>query len=112
MINVNLDTNFNKKLGCDSFVHIALAPKSELTLDLMAEIKKYEYLIRTKDESHPEIVCRVVDILKFDLVSLPTILTLTSHDMEAEEFIKWVIGKKPDLHFGTKMAVYFYKKKK
>lgn len=112
MREVNLETNFNNKLGCGSFMHIAPAPKTDLTPELINQLMAEDYLVKTKDGSYPESICNIVSILRFELVSLPTFCTLASHDMEADDFIKWVIGKKPEFNFGTKMAVYFYKKKK
>lgn len=112
MREVNLETNFNNKLGCGSFVHISLAPKTDLTPELIDQLMKEDYLVQTKDGSHVPVLCNMVSMLRYELVSLPTFCTLASHDMEAEEFIKWVISKKSELNFGTQMAVYFYKKKK
>lgn len=105
MREVKLETNFNNKLGCDSFVHIQKEPAK--FPDPEEKVK-----VITKDGSAPEGVFQVVNMLRYELMMIPSFCTLTSHNMDIDEFIKWVIGKAPDLNFHSKMAILFYRRVK
>lgn len=106
---VQLETNFNQKMGCDCFIHLALAPgrhipESELATTLVDVV--------TQDGSHPPVECRLVDLGRFNLAKTTSLLAQLSHGMDANAFIDYVAEKFTGITPVTEMAAYYYTRTK
>lgn len=104
---ITIDTNFNGKMDCQHFIHLDLAPMGRLTEEI-ADKNLIE--IKTKDGSHPPVVCRLVDLARFPLVKTNQAFTMVSHGMMANEFINYTMAKYQNVTPSTEMAIYCYKK--
>lgn len=100
------DTNFNNKLGCNSFAHIDLAPIKPPTREAMDQTV---FTIRVADGSHQPVKAKVESIITFRLTELSNIHTWPSHGMNTADFINWQYLKN-NIRRDTMLAVYYYKK--
>lgn len=101
-----METNFNKKLNCDLFIHISLAPDQPVPERKLRQI----YQIEVKDQSYPNVSAEMLFFYRFPLGAAVDIYTMPSHGMDACDFIQWFLSKNPTANHGTEMAVYFYRK--
>lgn len=103
---LKMDTNFNNKLFCDTFLHISLAPPIPVPESKLGQ----QYQIDVLDQSHPGEKVELLFFYRFTLGAAVDIYTMPSHGMDACDFIQWFLSKNPTANHGTEMAVYFYKK--
>lgn len=95
--------NYNNCLACDAFVYIQKAPERPVT---DADLEKVFF---TWHEGK-EIFFKLVDILRFEFLRMPSIATLPATGMEGIEWCEWWKLDHPDVTDKTLMAVYYYKK--
>ncbi len=104
MKTIYLQTNYNNKFACKDFIHIDRAPKVGIpSRDLGALVE-----IRTSDNSHPPVKKIIYSLIRFKLRETYDTLSITSHGMDAHEFVEWWKNQ-----FGegeeTELAVYYYR---
>lgn len=102
--------NYNNKLNCDVFIHIAGAPvKPLLASDLPITVMVHEE--HTGGE-HKEFGAELIDIAAIDNIGfVPGVITYGSHGMDSAEFRKMMAAKDAK-YTDKKWAVYIYKKVK
>lgn len=103
---VKMETNFNKKLNCDLFIHISLAPDQPVPERKLGQI----YQIEVKDQSYPNVSAEMLFFYRFPLGAAVDIYTMPSHGMDAVDFIDWFLKEYPGVDYTAELAVYFYKK--
>lgn len=102
------DTNYNKKMSCDAFVHIDLKGKR---IPHRSQLDNLIFRIATKDESHQPVLMTMYDIIFFQLKDLPDQMALPSHGITASELCNFLFIKNYTwLTFETEIACYYYKK--
>jgi hypothetical protein len=102
-----LHTNFNNKLACSKFIHIAEAPTTGLNETLLQQTVVE---ISTKDDSHPPIKTKLVDLCRLPLYQLTDICTFQSHGMTVNEFVFWHERTNRNASPVQLMAIYYYEK--
>lgn len=105
--NITLDTNFNGKMGCDVFIHLALAPGRGIP---ETEMETTVVNVVTQDGSHPPVECRLVDLGRFNLAKCTSVMAFLSHGMDATTFIAYMQEKFTGITPATEMAMYFYRR--
>lgn len=91
--------NYNNKLACDVFVHIAPAPKVAVT---QSDLPKRFKINSDKQEFEAELV----ELIKFKFGRIPSILIYASHGMDADNFYH----SSTNINMQDDYAVYVYKK--
>lgn len=104
---ITIATNYNNKLSNDAFIHIDLAPSTGIP-ESVAAATILE--IKTKDNSHPPVKCKLVDLCRFPLYQVVNLATWSSHGILASEFIEWFMEKYKSTHITTPLAIYYYQK--
>lgn len=104
---ITIPTNYNGKLACDAFLHIAEAPA-----DLIPEsvLQNTDVMVQTADGSHPPVRARLVDLSRTPMYQLSSLVTYASHGMGLHEYQQWVVEQNPRLSIVSKMCVYIYQK--
>lgn len=102
-----LQTNYNGKLHCDTFTHIDVAPKGTITESIAENLVAEIYC---KDNSHPPVKAKLVDLLRLPLHQLSMVLTWPSHGMTFPQYLDWITARSPSITLHTPMAIYFYQK--
>ncbi|MEP7375515.1 MAG: hypothetical protein ABI675_19375 [Chitinophagaceae bacterium] len=106
---LKLETNFNHKLHCDKFLHIALAPVANPSVQDMEETI---FEINVADKSHPDVQVKLEFYSVARVAMLSNIHTWASHGMTTTEFINWLFLKHPELNRDSHIGVYYYAKVK
>lgn len=104
---IYLQTNYNNKLDCPSFIHIDAAPRVK---PKYAQMDNTIIEIRTKDDSHGPVQVKLEDIMLMKVKDLFCLITWPSHGMRSWEFTHWLMEQKPELNMETPIAIYYYKK--
>lgn len=105
MKEVQFDTNYNNKLHCNCFCHVAYAPvegflQSDLPLDV---------LVSTKDNSFPPFEATMFNLIRFPWQTIPEFWAQLSHGMNSVALIELLKGENKWRE--SEMCVYFYMKK-
>ncbi len=102
------ETNFNNKLACSAFIHIDLKPHS---LPLRKELDESIIEIYTKDNSHPPVTAKLLDLMPASLHNIPGCFSIPSHGLTGQEFESWFFDHYSNrLQQSTDVCIYFYKK--
>jgi hypothetical protein len=104
---ITIATNFNNKLSCSKFVHLAEAPEKGIA---EKHLRETTIEITTEDGSHPPVQTRLVDLCRLPLYQLTNIFTYQSHGMTSNEFVRWFEMKNRKTSPLTAMALYYYEK--
>jgi len=104
MKQITFETDFNNKLGCENFVHIALAPPRPVSEGELVE----PIQVTVADNKNFKSTVRIVDLLRLPLSNLLNIHTLPSHGKYCNVFIEDFLTKNPNATLETPMAVYYY----
>jgi len=104
MKKITFKTNYNNKMDCAGFIHIAPAPATPVPESKLNQA----VFIETEDRSHPGKTFRLTDFLRIPLRELRSVFTVPSHGLEAEQFIVNYIAANPAAFLETEMAIYFY----
>lgn len=100
---ISLETNYNKKLQCDTFCHISQSPPAGTTLNL----GRSDYTITVKDNPGYSVTAILVDAVSCKLEDIREYFTQLSHNMSREFFQRWWLEKYPGK---TDMTIFFYKR--
>lgn len=100
---ITIETNFNKKLDCDRFIHIQPPWQNGIT-------EHQPIRIITRDGSHPPVSAVIFDSVKQKLCDLSATFIYLSHGIDPEEYHQVLKQKAPLIKPETEMAIYFYKK--
>ena len=103
MKTIVFDTNYNKKLQCDTFCHISMAPPPGASVNLGNSI----YTIQVKDKPGVSVTATLMDTVSCKLDDIREYFTQLSHNMSREFFQAWWNEKYPGQ---TDMTIYFYKR--
>lgn len=106
---IHWQKNFNSKLACDCMVHIDIAPRQQISGQVL-DATVIE--IRTVDESHAPTHWKIESIYNLQLHQLTSVSTLPSHGMESFDFAKWFISNNNGATPQSDVAVYYYRKVK
>ena len=103
---ITWETDYNKKMSCDTFIHVTYAPS---VLPSREDLNNIVINITTKDGSHEPITRRIYDILIIKAKKLPDAFSFMSHGMTMTEFINemWM-GRKETFNYESDLCVYFY----
>jgi hypothetical protein len=104
MKKIVLKTNYNHKLDCAGFVHIAPAPPTGVPESKMNQV----YTIATEDDSHPPVNYKLIDFIRVALKNVRSVFTIPSHGVECDSFILQYVDENPETSLECPMAVYFY----
>jgi hypothetical protein len=104
MNKITFKTNYNNKLDCICFIHIAAAPMMGIPESQMNQV----YLIDTEDGSHPGKTFTLIDFARIPLKNLRNMYTRPSHAVDADEFILSYVAANPGVLLETEVAIYFY----
>ncbi len=104
---IYLQTNYNNKLACDYFIHIDLEPKTGIPESVL---ENTVFEIRTKDNSHPPVKFKLVDLTRCPLENLTSNVTYQSHGLDWFDFIKWFMEKNSLMDYRARVAIYQYRK--
>jgi hypothetical protein len=102
---ITIDTNFGGKMGNETFIHVDLAPTKPVNEPIMLRVIVE---VRTRDNSHPPVYCRLYDLARFPLHKCHRIYTMNSHHMDPNDFINYLYKKYRNLTPHTPLAAYFY----
>src|SRR3982750_3970773 len=83
MVKITMATDFNKKLSCDCFLHIDLAPRSPLP---EREVIQTIIEISTADNSHAPVLVKLLDVCRINLGEVFSLATFASHGMDFYDF--------------------------
>lgn len=108
MREITFETNFNKKLDQENFIHISFAPVNPVSESALKEV----LVINVKDGSHEPVICQLVDLGRCQLIELRSVDTWLSYGLEANDFVDWWVQKYPSANACTEMGVYVYRKVK
>ena len=100
---ITIETNFNKKLDCDVFIHIQ--PPWQQGINRSTQIR-----IITRDRSHDPVTAVVIDSVKQTFANLNATFIYLSHGIDPVEFRNTLQKKVPNIQPDTELAIYFYKK--
>lgn len=103
MKTIVFDTNYNKKLQCENFCHISMAPPSGTSVNL----GESQYTITVKDNPDLSVTAILVNALHCKLVDIREYFTQLSHNMSREFFQAWWNEKYPGKN---DITIYFYKR--
>lgn len=98
-------TNYNGKLACQNFIHIDQAPRERIP---ESRLSSTIFELHTKDNSHPPVQARLMDLARIQLNQLTQLCTWQSHGMEASAFKSWFMDQTQGANRNTEMAIYFY----
>ncbi len=108
---ITITTNFNNKMACPIFPHLDLAPFDRVPEKLMRE---HIIMFKTADNSHPPVLCQLVDLFRLGTEELCNVWTYPSHGMDACDFFQHITrlyaNNQEDKRDRTKLAMYFYKR--
>lgn len=104
---ITILTNYNNKLQCGSFIHIDLAPTQGIPESVL---ENTEVELHTRDNSHPPVKARLMDICRLELHQLHSLATWQSHGMDHLKFREWITQQNPSLTIASKMCIYYYQK--
>lgn len=107
MKKITIATNFNNKLNCERFIHIAEAPEKGIA---EKQLRETVIEINTEDATHPPVKTRLVDLCRFPIYQLTNICTFQSHGMTTNEFVRWFEAKNRNTSPLTEIAIYYYEK--
>jgi hypothetical protein len=103
---ITFKTNYNNKLDCKCFPHIDIAPVGGIR---ESEMEETVFEIRTRDNSHPPVKTKLVNLLRLPLWQISDALTYPSHGVDSTTFQEMmVVDNQAD--FSKSMAVYFYER--
>lgn len=105
MNKLSIESNFNNKLSCGSFMHVDTAPNAGVPESKMNQL----YTMITRDGSHPPVTVRLFSITRMKMEQLRDCFTVPSHGMEAAEFATWFMQKHPEAGWDYPLAVYYYR---
>lgn len=100
---ISLETNYNKKLQCDTFCHISRSPSPGTSVNLGVSA----YTVTVKDNPDLKVTAILMDTVQCKLADIREYFTQLSHNMSREFFKAWWSEKYPGQ---TDMTIYFYKR--
>jgi hypothetical protein len=103
MKTIVFDTDFNKKLHCDTFCHISMTPPAGTSVNLGNSV----YMIQVKDKPDISVTAILLDTISCKLDDIREYFTQLSHNMSREFFQGWWRERYPDK---TDMTIYLYKR--
>lgn len=103
MKTITFETHFNKKLRCETFCHISMAPLPGASVNLGSTTVS----IRVKDDPDHIVTAVLIDALHCNLEDIREYFTQLSHNMSRQFFKTWWLEKYPGK---THLTVYFYKR--
>lgn len=98
--------NFNNKLGCNSFLHIALSPKKKI--DELSVNVPVTVIDKITGEKHDYMLVGFVRITES---RIPQMITLTSHNLLPDELMEF-LKETQNISSANELSVYIYSKSK
>lgn len=102
-----LQTNYNGKLGCNRFVHLDLAPATPVPESVVEDTV---IIFETKDNSHPPVKTKMIDMARMPLNELRAVFPHLSHGMDISDFVQHLLSIRPETSLTAELGAYFYEK--
>lgn len=109
MKEITIEKNFNNKLNCNVFFHLALVPENLPSFD---EIRNQEFVIYCKTGEVKPFKASILEIHSTSIWKVPESATMISHEMTDTEFIEHLYKQNTTLREkgDFNIALYVYKK--
>lgn len=102
------NTNYNNKLVCNAMIDVTIAPDKD---NIPRNWRNQVYRIHTRDNSHPPVEFKLVDLLFFWPHELTDMVAMVSNGMEALELVNHLEEQYGNTILQKRgLAVYYYQK--